>query len=81
VPQLIETAAREQVTPDALALAFVLAQPWVDVALSGASTAPMLLANLVALDLPLDEAVLERLSGVAESPDEYWQRRAALPWN
>ena len=81
VPQLIETAGRQQVTPDALALAFVLAQPWVDVALSGASTASMLLANLAALDVPFDEAVAERLVGVAEPPDEYWGRRAALRWN
>ena len=81
VPQLIETAGRQQVTPDALALAFVLAQPWVDVALSGASTASMLLANLAALDVPFDEAVAERLVGVAEPPDEYWGRRAALEWN
>ena len=81
VPQLIETAGRQQVTPDALALAFVLAQPWVDVALSGASTASMLLANLAALDVPFDEAVAERLVGVAEPPDEYWGRRAALAWN
>jgi aryl-alcohol dehydrogenase-like predicted oxidoreductase len=81
VPSLIDVAADLGVAPDALALAFVLAQPWVDVALSGASTAPMLLSNLAALDVPFDEAVFERLAGVVESPDEYWQRRSALPWN
>jgi aryl-alcohol dehydrogenase-like predicted oxidoreductase len=81
VPQLIETAARQHVSPDALALAFVLAQPWVDIALSGASTAPMLLSNLAALEVPFDDEVAERLAGVGESPDEYWERRAALPWN
>src|SRR6202012_5750009 len=42
VPAL-STAAREAgTTPDALALATVLAQPWVDVALSGASTVEQL---------------------------------------
>jgi aryl-alcohol dehydrogenase-like predicted oxidoreductase len=81
VPRLIDVAASLGVTPDALALAFVLAQPWVDVALSGASTAPMLLSNLAALDVVFGSEVSERLAGVAESPDEYWQRRAALPWN
>jgi aryl-alcohol dehydrogenase-like predicted oxidoreductase len=81
VPRLIGTAAELGVTPDALALAFVLAQPWVDVALSGASTAPMLLSNLAALDLPFDEEVEARLAGVVESPDAYWERRSALPWN
>jgi aryl-alcohol dehydrogenase-like predicted oxidoreductase len=81
VPELIDAAASIGVTPDALALAFVLAQPWVDVALSGASTAPMLLSNLAALDVPFDEAVAERLSGLVESPEAYWKRRSALPWN
>ena len=56
VPELIDVAAELGVTPDALALAFVLAQPWVDVALSGASTVPMLLSNLAALEVPFDEA-------------------------
>jgi aryl-alcohol dehydrogenase-like predicted oxidoreductase len=81
VPTLIDAAASVGVTPDALALAFVLAQPWVDVALSGASTASMLLSNLAALGMPFDEAVSERLSGVVESPEAYWDRRSALPWN
>jgi aryl-alcohol dehydrogenase-like predicted oxidoreductase len=81
VPALIDVAAEQGVTPDALALAFVLAQAWVDVALSGASTAPMLLSNLAALDVPGDEEAFERLNAVAESPDEYWERRSALPWN
>jgi aryl-alcohol dehydrogenase-like predicted oxidoreductase len=81
VPQLIETAAGQHVTPDALALAFVLAQPWVDVALSGAATAPMLLSNLAALDVSFDDEVDARLASVAESPDTYWKQRSALPWN
>ena len=68
-------------TPDALALAFVLAQPWVDVALSGASTASMLLSNLAALDVLVRRRGSERLGGVVESPDGYWDRRSALPWN
>jgi aryl-alcohol dehydrogenase-like predicted oxidoreductase len=81
VPELVTAAAGLGVTPDALALAFVLAQPWVDVALSGASTAPMLLSNLAASDVTFDEEVSERLAGVVESPEAYWERRAALPWN
>jgi aryl-alcohol dehydrogenase-like predicted oxidoreductase len=82
VPELIDVAAEHGVTPDALALAFVLAQPWVDVALSGASTVSMLLSNLAALEVPFDDVVVaERLAGLTESPDEYWERRSALPWN
>ncbi len=41
-PMLGEVAGGLGVAPDALALACVLAQPWVDVVLSGASTVPML---------------------------------------
>jgi aryl-alcohol dehydrogenase-like predicted oxidoreductase len=59
----------------------VLAQPWVDVALSGASTAPMLLSNLAALDLEFDPELEQRLAGLVESPQTYWDRRSALPWN
>jgi aryl-alcohol dehydrogenase-like predicted oxidoreductase len=81
VPEVIDAAASVGVTPDALALAFVLAQPWVDVALSGASTAPMLLSNLAAPDVPFDDELTERLAGLAEPPEAYWERRAALPWN
>ncbi|MFZ0385386.1 MAG: aldo/keto reductase [Solirubrobacteraceae bacterium] len=81
VPELLAAAAQLGVTADALALAFVLAQPWVDVALSGASTVPMLLSNLAALDVPFDQEVDARLAAVRESPGEYWERRAALPWN
>jgi aryl-alcohol dehydrogenase-like predicted oxidoreductase len=81
VPELIDAAARLEVAPDALALAFVLAQPWVDVTLSGASTVSMLLSNLTALDASFDEQIETRLAGVAEAPEEYWERRSALPWN
>ncbi len=39
-------SARLRTTPDALALAAVLAQPWADVVLSGAATAEQLRSNL-----------------------------------
>ncbi len=81
VPALIDEASRTGVTPDALALAAVLAQPWVDVALSGAATPEMVAANLAALDVTVDPAALERLGAVAEEPDRYWERRAGLSWN
>jgi aryl-alcohol dehydrogenase-like predicted oxidoreductase len=78
---LVEVAGGMGVAPDALALAGVLAQPWVDVVLSGASTVDMLLSNLGALDLTVGEAVLERLAPLAEDPEEYWERRSELAWN
>ncbi len=82
VPALLSAAADRGVTPDALALAFVLAQPWVDVGLSGASTAPMLAsATCRPRDVAWDPAVGTSLAGVVESPQRYWQRRSALAWN
>jgi aryl-alcohol dehydrogenase-like predicted oxidoreductase len=81
VPELIDVARERGVGADALALAFVLAQPWVSVALSGATTAPMLAGNLTALHVTFDERAEARLASVAESPESYWERRGALPWN
>jgi aryl-alcohol dehydrogenase-like predicted oxidoreductase len=78
VPEL-EAAAREAGTaPDALALAFVLAQPWVNVALSGAATVEQLKSNLGALGVEVDPAGFD---GLAEDPETYWKKRSALPWN
>jgi aryl-alcohol dehydrogenase-like predicted oxidoreductase len=64
--------------PDALALAFVLAQPFVDVALSGAATAAQLRSNLRALEL--DATAADGLDGLAEDPARYWDERSALAW-
>ena len=78
----VDDAARELgVTPDALAIAAVLAQPWVDVVLSGASTPAMLASNLASLGVIVGEPLLERLGAVTEDPESYWGTRAALPWN
>ena len=75
-------AARERdTTPDALALAAVLAQPWVDVVLSGAATADTLRSNLAALDVAWDAELDERLAGLAEPAEAYWERRGELAWN
>jgi aryl-alcohol dehydrogenase-like predicted oxidoreductase len=77
---LLDVAASLGVAPDALALACVLAQPWVSVVLSGASTVPMLMSNLAALDVPVDRELLERLAGLAEDPERYWDARSKLAW-
>lgn len=66
---------------DAVALAVVLAQPWADMVLSGASTVEMLRSNLAALQITPGQALLDRLTTVAMSPEDYWQARSALPWN
>ena len=78
----LATAARERgTTPDALALAAILAQPWADVVLSGAATIDTLRSNLAALDVTWDAELDERLAELAEPADGYWERRAELAWN
>jgi aryl-alcohol dehydrogenase-like predicted oxidoreductase len=79
-PVLVEVAAELGVAADALALACVLAQPWVDVVLSGASTVAMLQSNLGALDVTVTGEAWERLYGLAEDPEQYWEQRSELPW-
>jgi aryl-alcohol dehydrogenase-like predicted oxidoreductase len=80
-PLLSEVAREVGTTEDAVALAAVSAQPWVDVVLSGASTVPMLHSNLSARELRLDSAVLDRLEALREDPETYWETRSALSWN
>jgi aryl-alcohol dehydrogenase-like predicted oxidoreductase len=77
---LAELAGALGVAPDALALACVLAQPWVDVVLSGASTVPMMMSNLGALDVAVGPDLLERLAGLTEDPGQYWETRSQLAW-
>ncbi len=81
VAGLAEAAGAAGATPDALALAVVLAQPWADVVLSGASTVAEIESNLAALRLDPTADVVDRLAGTQEDPAVYWHTRAALPWN
>lgn len=67
---------------DAVALAAVLHQPWADVVLSGAVTTAQLDSNLRALSVGFASDGLGRLlDELTEAPEEYWDRRARLPWN
>jgi aryl-alcohol dehydrogenase-like predicted oxidoreductase len=81
VAELADAASHAGRTPDTLALAVVLAQPWADVVLSGAASVEEVESNLAALALQLDPQLVERLDGVHQDPLGYWQTRAALPWN
>ena len=81
VPELAAAARTTGRTEDALALAYVLAQPWVDVVLSGAATVAELASNLVARVLDLGPDVLERLDAIGEDAKTYWEKRSELPWN
>jgi aryl-alcohol dehydrogenase-like predicted oxidoreductase len=82
VTELADAASNAGSTPDALALAVVLAQPWADVVLSGAASVKAAQSNLTALALQLDPQLLERLlDTIHQEPFGYWQMRAALPWD
>ena len=74
-------ARRLGVTPDQVALAAVLAQPWTDVVLSGAVTPEQLSSNLDATTLNHTAEDLAELRSVAETPEMYWGTRGALAWS
>jgi aryl-alcohol dehydrogenase-like predicted oxidoreductase len=78
---LREVAEGLGVGVDAVALAAVLAQPWVSVVLSGATTVEQLRDNLRALEVKLGDEAWERMRGLVETPETYWAKRSALPWN
>jgi aryl-alcohol dehydrogenase-like predicted oxidoreductase len=66
---------------DQEAIAAALANPWVDVVLSGAVTEAQLRSNLGALALHLSPDELAELSKLAEPPDLYWKERGQLAWH
>lgn len=66
---------------DAVALAFILEQPWVDIVLSGAANKQQLLSNLQALKLRLSPQQIEELMALRESSENYWRTRSAMEWN
>ena len=78
---LEEQATRLGCTMDALALAGVLARPWVDVVLSGATTAEQLRSNLAAAEVRWDADCERALAGIVEEPGAYWRGRAGMAWN
>ena len=73
-------ADRLHATPDAVALAFVARETWADVILLGAATPDQLDSNLTARTIFLPEEDLRLLEDLVEAPEEYWSRRARLPW-
>lgn len=87
--QLLQTVADSHaVSIDAVALAVVLAQPWLNVVLSGAATGEHLLSNLRATELAKqlgDNEMGALRSTLSESfpepPPEYWAKRSKLSWN
>ncbi|HZH16988.1 MAG TPA: aldo/keto reductase [Archangium sp.] len=78
----LREVAGELGTPmDAVAIAAVLAQPWVSVVLSGVTTVEQLQSNLRALQVRLGDEARETLRRLGEPPETYWAKRSALPWN
>lgn len=80
-PALQEAATEVGATPDALALAAVLARPWADVVLSGAASVETLHSNLRAAEVMWTPALEERLAALVEDSAAYWERRSGIPWN
>jgi aryl-alcohol dehydrogenase-like predicted oxidoreductase len=78
---LTEAAAQHNTPIDALAIAAVLAQPWVDVVLSGAAAVAHVQSNVQALTVKWDEATAVALQPLLETPQIYWQTRSQLAWN
>lgn len=78
---LAQEAARLQTTVDALALAAVLAQPWADVVLSGATTVQQLQSNVAARHVAWDAQAAATLAILAEPASIYWHTRSRLAWN
>ncbi len=79
---LLQKLAKEQnSTVDALALAAVINQPFVDVALSGAATVEHLKSNLGALQITWKDSLTEQLQELLEPVDNYWHTRSKLAWN
>jgi aryl-alcohol dehydrogenase-like predicted oxidoreductase len=65
---------------DRIAIAAALANPWVDVVLSGAVTVEQLRSNARAATLRLAPDQLADLAKMAEPPEQYWKERSQLAW-
>jgi len=66
---------------DRTAIAAALANPWVDVVLSGAVTVEQLGSNVMAATMPLAPDQLTELAKLAEPADQYWKERSQLAWS
>jgi aryl-alcohol dehydrogenase-like predicted oxidoreductase len=80
-PELEQVAQRLGASPDAVALAAALAQPWADVVLSGAAGPEQMSSNLAARHVSWDAEAADALDRMAEEPEAYWRTRAELVWN
>ena len=80
IAPLAHAAARLATSEDAVAIAGVLARPWADTVLSGASTVDQLQSNLQAREVVWDDQLEAELASLAMPTSEYWDARSELPW-
>ena len=85
-PVVEKYAKQLSCSPDAVALGFILAQPFQPRVLSGAVTSDQLISNLKALEvaekLKNDPALLKEISeSTVVDSEEYWKERPILAWN
>jgi aryl-alcohol dehydrogenase-like predicted oxidoreductase len=74
-------AERLGTSADAVALAFVSKEPWVDLVLLGAATEEQVESNLRAKEVRFAAEDLQLLDGMRVPAEEYWSTRAQLAWN
>ncbi|MEA2633900.1 MAG: hypothetical protein QOH92_667 [Chloroflexota bacterium] len=66
---------------DQEAIAAALANPWVDVVLSGAVNAEQVRSNIMATTVELAADRRTELATMAEPADQYWKERSRLAWS
>jgi aryl-alcohol dehydrogenase-like predicted oxidoreductase len=79
-PALLAAAADRAVTPDALAISAVLAQPWAGIVLSGAAGVDSLRSNLTADAALWTDDLIELAARLAEPAAVYWTERSQRAW-
>ena len=77
---LWQVAQEHGTTPDVVAIAAAMAQPWTDVVLSGAATTTQVRNNAAAAEVTLSDVELARLDLLAGDPIQYWNSRRETPW-
>jgi aryl-alcohol dehydrogenase-like predicted oxidoreductase len=81
VRRVAELAGELGVEIDQVAIAAVLAQPWVWRVLSGAVTPAQLESNVAAGSLRLPVGALDEITALAEHPRDYWAARSRRAWS
>ncbi len=80
IAPLARAATRLGIAEDALAIAGVLARPWVDTVLSGATTVEQLQSNVRAIEVVWDDDLEAELTSLSTPSPQYWDARSELPW-